>query len=134
MGRRCGVAAGDRHCDVDGQPRERRLGGREVACLLRPAVLPGNQVYAQCARDRDRRDIERRAGSSPGSVLRFDIGQPPIALDGGFRSTFDARRDQIVDEFGKVVLEAPAGAVTVRAGASPLRFSPDSSLRSRNAD
>ena len=133
MRRRRRVAARDRHRDIDGQPRERRLGWREVAGLDRRAVIPGDQIDAQGARDRDRRDIERRARSSPGSILGLDIGQSPIALDGGFRAAFDAGGDQIVDELGKIVLEAPAGAASVGAAASPLRFSPDSSLRSRKA-
>ena len=132
--RRCRrVAAGDRHRDVGGQPRERRLGRREIARLDRAVVVPDDQVDTQSARDCDRRDIERRAGPPPGSILGFDIGQPPVAFDGSFRPAFDAGGDQIVDELGKIVLEAPAGAASVGAAASPLRFSPDSSLRSRKA-
>lgn len=132
---RCGrsVAAGDRHRDLGGKPRERRLGRRELARLDRIVALSRNQIDSQSTRDRDRCNIERRPGAPPGAVLGIDIGQAPIAFDRDLRPPFDPRGNQIVDELGQSVLEAPAGAVSVGADASPLRFSPDSSLRSRNA-
>ena len=134
MRRRRRVAAGDRHRDLGGEPRQRRLGRREVKGLGRPAVVFRDQVDSQRARDRDRRDIEGWASAPPGPVLGFDVSQRPVAFDRGFRPALNSGCDQIVDELGKVVLEAPAGAVSVGAAASPLRFSPDSSLRSRKAD
>lgn len=127
------IAAGDGHRDLGGKPLQRGLVGREFPCLDRIAVVTGDQIDPQRSRDRDGSDIERRAGSPPGPMLDIDIGQSPIAFDRDLRSALDPGGNQIVDEPGKSVLEAPAGAVSVGAAASPLRFSPDSSLSSRNA-
>ena len=132
---RCGrsIAAGDGHRDLGGKPRQRGLVGRDLPCLHRIAVVTGDQIDSQRSRDRNRRNIERRAGSPPGPMLRIDIGQPPVAFDRDLRSALYPGGNQIVDELGKSVLEAPTDAVSVGAVASPLRFSPDSSLSSRNA-
>ncbi len=97
------------------------------------AVVAGDQVDSQGAGDRDRRDVERRTGTPPGPMLGIDIGQPPIPFDRGLRSAFDPGGDQIVDELGKSIIEAPAVAASVGAAASPLRCSPDSSLNSTKA-
>jgi hypothetical protein len=68
------VAAGDRHRDLGGKPFERWLARREFTCLGGLAVVGGDQVDSQGARDRDRRDVQRRAGTPPGPMLGIDIG------------------------------------------------------------
>jgi hypothetical protein len=130
----CGrIAAGDGHRDLSGKACERGLVRRECTRLGRIAVGTGDQVDSQRSRNRDRGDIERRAGPPPSLMLGIDIGQPPIAFDRGLRSAFDSGSDQVVDKLGKSVLEAPSGAGAEGAVASPLRFRPDSSLRVRKA-